>query len=147
MCKCGGVWATLMLLVGSLAACAVTDGAAPSPAAVTVQKPGRSSVTVTADLSGADVVLERGQELIVRLDLDRDLNSESQWSLSDFKPGVLSVLSVRFQRGNGEQVAPAAMIWRFMAQSPGAVQLEFELRRPRRLALAERVATYRVSVP
>jgi predicted secreted protein len=133
--------------IALLSSCASSD--AP-PAAVpqrVIQKPGRSEVNVTDTDNGAKVFVEKAQTLVVDLPL---LPIEGrEWSLVDMAPGVLSVVSSKFERDNRERdgiASPGDMIIRFKAEAAGNVVLNFALRRPHTLEPATQTVTYAVTV-
>ena len=143
LCVWGGVVLSLMLL----AACSTPRKAPPVVAQAVVQNPGQKAITVSGDKAGASIVLDRAQELVVRLALDPVTGLE--WSLVDLKPGVLTLLSSKFERPlrntNGEE-APGIVVWRFLPEASGNVELKFDLRRPRNVAPAVQTLTYTVTV-
>ena len=121
--------------------------AAPAPVSVLIQGAGQKSIAVGDDKSGAAIVLEPAQELVVRLPLLATTGRE--WSLVDLAPGVLAVQSTSFERASrdvnyGE--AAGSSIWHFRAVAAGTVTLRFDLRRPRSLEPAVQTATYAVTV-
>lgn len=134
---------TLPLLV----ACGPIFPPKPVVAPSLVQSPGQKSVAVSQDKSGASIVLESAQELIVSLPLD--LSTGSEWRLADLKPGVLALQSanfVRALRNTNDDGGAGATVWRFLPAGAGDVALKFELKRPRSLDPAVRTVTYIVTV-
>jgi len=133
----------LALLVG----CSATDKPKPVPVQPVIQSPGKAALTVNDADNGASVVLERSQELVVRLAVAG--TSGADWSLVDLKPGVLRVVSgPTFQRALlSVAIDPSdgSSIWRLRAEAPGSVALNFELRRPHVLGAA-RTLSYPVTV-
>jgi predicted secreted protein len=135
---------TLALL---LAGCSTADKPKPAPAQPVIQGPGKAALAVTANDSGASIVMERSQELIVRLPLRG--SSGADWSLVDLKPGVLRVVAgPTFERALlsvADDPSDGSSIWRLRAETPGQVALNFELRRPHALG-TERTLSYPVTV-
>ena len=120
---------------------------AAAPAPVLIQGAGQKSNTVGDDKSGAAVVLEPAQELVVRLPLIATTGRE--WSLVDLTPGVLAVRSASFERAPRDvdsSEATGSSIWHFRAVAAGNVTLRFDLRRPRSLDPAVQTVTYAVTV-
>jgi predicted secreted protein len=131
-----------------LTACSTAERAAPvvAPPSV-VQSPGRKAVNVTEAQSGAAVVLESGQQLIVTLPLSA--TSGLQWSPVDLKPGVITAIGSTFERASRDvsnDEATGAEVWRFAPEAAGMVALRLELRRPRSLAPAAQTVSYSVTV-
>ncbi|MDE2627177.1 MAG: protease inhibitor I42 family protein [Burkholderiales bacterium] len=138
---------SLSLCVALLAACGTTQKAAPAAVPAVVSSPGQAVVTVSERQSGASVVLEPTQALVVKL--PNDVTSVRDWALIDLQPGVLAL-----QRSTFENAAPRPLgdeyvgtaVWRFVPQAAGTVTLTFELRRPHRVGPAAQTVTYRVTV-
>ena len=131
-----------------LAACSTADKAKPVVVQSVVQSPGQRSVSVSAEKSGASIVLERAQELIVILPLDPTTGRE--WTLVDLRPGVLAMQSSTFARAlrnTYDDGAGGTSVWRFTPEAAGSVALKFDLRRPRSLDPAVRTVTYTVTIP
>lgn len=132
-----------------LGACAGADKL-PKPAAAPalIQNPGKARVTVDDADSGASVVLERAQELIVRLPIR--VADSAEWAPVDQRPDVLAVVSgPRFEHTPGDAVSgdPNRLtVWTLRAVAPGNVTLDFALRRPHSLEPALRSARYVVTV-
>lgn len=149
LCPRGASLVTLALaaLLASLAACSGAAKTKPVVVQPLIQAQGQKSITVADDKSGAAVVLDRDQALIVRLPVTAPFVYE--WSLVDLKPGVLLLHSAVFERAaldvNAEESA-GAMVWRLRGEAPGSVGLRFELRRPRNVAAAVRVVDFAVTV-
>jgi predicted secreted protein len=141
--------AAMMLATALLAACSTTEKAAPAAVAApsAVQNPGRKAVNVSEAQSGAAVVLERGQQLVVTLPLSA--TSGYQWSPVDLKPGVIAAIGSTFERASRDvsnDEATGAEVWRFAPEAAGTVSLRLELRRPRSLELATQTVSYTVTV-
>jgi predicted secreted protein len=140
--------AAMMMAAALLGACSTAEKVAPPPAAPSVvQSPGRKAVNVTPAQSGATVVLDSGQQLVVTLPLSA--TSGLQWAPVDLKPGVLAVLGSTFERAPRDvniDEAAGAEVWRFAPEAAGTVALRFELRRPRSLAPAAQTVNYAVTV-
>lgn len=130
------VGAALMLL----AACAT-----PPPPQPEIDRYG---VNVAAEHSGSKITLEPGQELVVRLTTIASPTSE--WSLVDFKPGVLTGASApKFEReieASNPIQAVGNEVWRFRPAAAGTVTLKFDYRRMRTLDPATQTVTYTVTV-
>ena len=142
-------WAPLLMSVlaaALLAACASAEKTKPAPVPSVVQGTGQA-LTVSSDNSGAGIVLEPAQELVVRLPVAA--NAGYEWSLVDLKPGVLALRSTKFERAlrstNAEE-ASGTMVWRFAPEATGSVALRFDLRRPRSLLPAVQTVSYAVTV-
>ncbi|HWH82421.1 MAG TPA: hypothetical protein VNU71_09305 [Burkholderiaceae bacterium] len=120
--------------------------AAPAPALI--ERPGKAVVRVDDTDSGARIVLERSQELIVRLPFAAARRGE--WSLVDLVPGVVGVVSgPTFERGPRNEAADeseGSAVWHLKALAAGNVTLGFQLRAPRSLDPATRTASYAVTV-
>ena len=135
----------LALLVG----CSTADKPKPKPVPLqpVIQNPGKAALTVKDTDNGASIVLERSQELIVRLAVAG--SSGADWTLVDLKPGVLRVVSgptfERALRSVADDPSDGSSIWRLHAEAPGNVALNFELRRPHVLGTA-RTLSYPVTV-
>ncbi|MEO5698313.1 MAG: protease inhibitor I42 family protein [Burkholderiaceae bacterium] len=112
-----------------------------------IQVPGQPVITIADDQSGASIVLERAQELVVRLPIER--TTPYRWSLVDLKPGVLTAEESEFQGAQVNDVLndrSGVKVWRFRPLVAGTVVLTFDLRQPRRLDPAVRTVTYTVTV-
>jgi len=133
----------LLLVVG----CAGTDTPKPVPVQPVIQGPGKATLAVKDIDNGASIVMERSQELIVRLPVRGSSGLDS--SLVDLKPGVLRVVSgPTFERALlsvADDPSDGSSIWRLRAEAPGNVALNFELRRPHVLGTA-RTLSYPVTV-
>ena len=123
-----------------LAACA-----APPPPQPEV---GRYGVNVAAEHSGSKITLEPGQELVVRLTTIASPTSE--WSLVDFKPGVLTGQTApKFEReveASNPIQAGGFEVWRFRPAAAGTMTLKFDYRRMRTLDPATQTVSYTVTV-
>lgn len=137
----------LCMALALLGACSTADKPAPVPAPPLIQGPGKAALTVRDIDNGASIVLERAQELTVRLAVSG--SSGADWSLVDLKPGVLRVLSgPNFERtplNLSDDPSDGSSVWRLRAEAPGNAALNFELRRPRVLGAA-RTLSYTVTV-
>ena len=138
-------WSGLTLAAALLAACATPEKPkAPPPPVAAV---GQRLVAVSDANAGAAVTLESAQELVVRLPTEGAAGLE--WMLVDPKPGVLTLLSSKFERAlrntNVEEAA-GATVWHFRPQAAGSVALKFELRRPRSLQPPTQTVGYDVTV-
>lgn len=141
-------WAMpLAVCLALLAACATPGKARPVAVQAVVSSPGQASITVSDQQSGASVVLEPGQALIVKL--PSDVTSVRDWALVDLQPGVLALQRSSFEnamrRPLGNEYVGTA-VWRFVPQAVGTVTLTFELRRPHSVQPAAQTVTYRVTV-
>lgn len=121
----------------------------PTPVVVQplVQAPGQNSVTVSDAQSGAEVALESGQDLLVRLPASP--TTALEWSVVDLAPGVLAARGTTFERATPNVDADDAAgitVFRLHAAAAGTVALRFESRRPRGLAPAVRVVSFAVTV-
>ena len=138
-----GLTLGLLLVVG----CSSTDKPKPVPVQPVIQGPGKAALAVKDIDNGASIVMERSQELIVRLPVRG--SSGLDWSLVDLKPGVLRVVSgPTFERALlsvADDPSDGSSIWRLRAEAPGNVALNFELRRPHVLGTA-RTLSYPVTV-
>jgi predicted secreted protein len=126
---------------------AAAAASAPAPRPVLIQNTGGRSITVADDNSGAGIVLEPTQELVVRLPLLATTGRE--WSLVDLVPGVMAVQSTSFERAARDTnigEAAGSSVWRFKPIAAGTVTLRFDLRRPRSLDPAVQTVTYAVTV-
>lgn len=130
-----------------LGACSTTDEPKPVPAPPVIQGAGKAMLTVRDTDSGASIVLERAQELTVRLAVSG--SSGADWSLVDLKPGVLRVVSgptfERTPRNLADDPSDGSSIWRLRAEAPGSASLNFELRRPHVLGVT-RTLSFPVTV-
>ena len=131
-----------------LAACGSTPVSpqAPAPPPV-IDKPGAKLVGVTDANAGANVTLERAQELVVTLPVSPTNGLE--WSVVDLAPGVLSLVGTRFEReprSSNIGEAAGATLFHFKPQAVGKVTLTFDLRRPRSLLPAVQTLVYQVTV-
>lgn len=138
---------SLTLCVALLAACGTTLKAAPVAVPAVVSSPGQAAVTVSDRQSGASVVLESTQALVVKL--PSDVTSVRDWALIDLQPGVLALQRSSFEnalrRPTSDEFVGTA-VWRFVPQAAGTVTLTFEFRRPHSVELAAQTVTYRVTV-
>lgn len=133
------------LLAGAVLALVAACTAPPRPD----PEVNRYGVHVAAEHSGSSIALEPGQELVVRL--ASLLGPSTEWSIVDFKPGVLTGPSApRFEpeKRMSQLNEPAAgfEVWRFKPAAPGTVTLKFEYRRIRSLDPATETVTYTVTV-
>ena len=138
----------LSLCVALLAACGTPEKAVPAAVqAVVVSSPGQAAITVSDRQSGASVVLEPTQALVVKL--PSDVTSVRDWALIDLQPGVLALQRSTFEnavrRPLGDEYVGTA-VWRFSPQAAGTVTLTFELRRPHSVGPAAQTVTYRVTI-
>jgi hypothetical protein len=133
-------WSLLGAALVLLTACATPPR--PEPAV------DRYGVNVAAEHSGASITLAPGQELVVRLTTIASHTSE--WSLVDFKPGVLEGQTApKFEReieANNPLQAVGFEIWRFRPLGAGTVTLKFDYRPMRTLDPASQTVTYTVTV-
>lgn len=145
--------AAVAIVPGLLAGCSMLGLSKPpepkpvaAPVPVLIQSAGQKTISVGDDKSGAAIVLEPAQELVVRLPLIATTGRE--WSLVDLAPGVLAVQSTSFERAprdvDGSEAAGSS-IWHFRAVAAGTVTLRFDLRRPRSLDPAVQTVTYAVT--
>lgn len=138
---------SLSLCVALLVACGTAQKAAPVAVQAVVSSPGQASITVSDRQSGASVVLDSTQALVVKL--PNDVTSVRDWALIDLQPGVLALQRSTFEnavrRPLGDEYVGTA-VWRFVPQAAGTVTLTFELRRPHRVEPAAQTVTYRVTV-
>ncbi len=137
----------LSLSLVLLAACATAERPKPPVVQSVVQSPGQKSVAVSGEQSGASIILEPAQELVVNLPIDGTAGRE--WTLVDLKPGVLVASGSKFERAlrnaNVDE-ADGATVWRFRAEAPGTVALRFDLRRPHSLLPAVQTVSFSVTV-
>ena len=86
------------LLAALMAACSSADKrkSAPPPPPALIRNADRSVITVSDAEGNARIVLERGQQLVVRL--PTGVTGGLEWSLVDMRPGVLAAPDVRFER-------------------------------------------------
>ena len=136
-------------LLALLSACSLFDkpGPAPVPTPAVVRSGLLKWVTVSDDRSGASVLLDASQELVVSLPVDAA--NRLDWTLEPPKPGVLALKSARFERAlrsTDSNDAVGDMVWRFTPTAAGSVGLKFDLRRPRSLDPATRTVTFDVTV-
>lgn len=130
-----------------LTGCSGAPKAKQPMVARTIEKAGAPSITVSDDDAGASIVLQRGQDLFVRL--EHDGTSDYEWSLVDRKTGVLAVVSSQFERSLRSETASEAVgdtVWHLRPQAAGSVVLTFDQRVPRRLDPPLRTVTYSVTV-
>ncbi|HEY4068035.1 MAG TPA: protease inhibitor I42 family protein [Burkholderiaceae bacterium] len=140
-------WAGLSLAGALLAACASADGPKPAVVVPPVASAGAKVLRISELNAGADVTLESGQPLVVSLEMEIGPNLD--WTLVDMKPGVLTIESTRFERSPRDNYLGdlgGQMIWTLKPVAPGAVTLNFDLRKPHSLMPAVRTITYRVVV-
>jgi predicted secreted protein len=108
----------------------------------------RYGVNVAAEHSGSSITLASGQELVVRLTTIASPTSE--WSLVDFKPGVLAGKTApEFEReieARNPIQAVGNEVWRFRPAAAGTVTLKFHYRPMRTLDPATQTVTYTVTV-
>jgi len=119
----------------------------PPPVQAVLQSPGRKAITVTAVNTGAAVMLDPSQELIVRLEVD--VNNAGEWMLTDRQPSLFSVTGPRLERvtrGATGDVDLLVSTWRFVPTSVGTLTLNFELRAPRSRTNASQTVSYVVTV-
>ena len=146
---------TLLLLavplaLALLAACSTPKPApAPSvaPSAAPIERPGRAVLEVSEAASGARLVLDRAQTLVVALQLPG--NQSPDWSLAEAPPAAFSVTGPRFERTARDRnvdEAAGSTVWRFQPAAPGEFSLRFELRRPRSTLPPLQTVTYTVTV-
>jgi len=137
----------LALAAALLAACSTPDAPkAPAPPPV-IAHAGQRAINVTGDDTGASIVLESAQPLIVRLAIN--VTTGQEWSVVDLKPGVLATQGPKFERAlrnAGSAEGEGFVVWQFAPQSAGTVTLNFELRRPRSLQPATQFVRYDVVV-
>ncbi len=136
---------TLAMSSGCSAPRSARTETAPAPAVIQIS--GQPVITVADDRSGASIVLERAQELLVRLPIER--TTPYRWSLVDLKPGVLAAEESEFQGAQVNDVLndrSGVKAWRFRPLAAGTVVLTFDLRQPRRLDPAVRTVSYTVTV-
>jgi predicted secreted protein len=139
--------AACCFLLALISACSTPDKPKPAPVQPVIQSPQKTSLTATDANSGASVVLERTQDLIVRLPLIATTNLE--WSLVDLKPGVVTLESSKFERSPryiSAEENPGTMVFVLKPVAAGDVALKFDLRRPHRLEPATQTVTYAVTV-
>lgn len=142
LCRLG--FCTAVLLTSACAGPAVSPVPAPVP---TLQSPGRASITVRDDASGSTVVLDRNQELVVRL--PDAVIAGTAWSLVGLKPGVLNLRATGFERPQSSPDgadAAGTRIWRFQPEAAGTLAIQFDLKRPQSVEPAVRSVTYTVTV-
>jgi len=138
----------LAAMLAPLAGCTTPE--MPKPAVATqavIQKPGQKTIRVSSENSGASIVLEPSQQLVVSLALK--VGTRLEWSLVDLKPGVLAVQSSRFEWSSRPADFDAGIgvsIWQLKVDAPGSVVLKFDLRRPHSLDPAQETVTYDVTV-
>jgi predicted secreted protein len=141
-------WAVpLALYVALLGACSTPEKIKPVVVQAVVQNPGERVITVTERQSGAAIVLEPAQALVVRL--ATEVTSGRDWLLVDLKPGVLNAPDSTFERlprNLDDSQSVGTTEWRFKPVAAGSVVLTFELRRPHSLAPAAQTVTFAVTV-
>ena len=141
---------TLLLLavpLALLAACSTPGKTAPAPSAAPIERPGRAVLEVTEAASGARIVLDRAQTLVVALQLPG--NQAPEWSLAEASPAAVTVTGPRFERTARDRnvdEAAGSTVWRFQPAAPGEFSLRFELRRPRSTLPPLQTVTYTVTV-
>jgi predicted secreted protein len=136
-----------LLLSSLLIACSSTPDKPKAPVErPVIQRPSKASLTVLDTDAGAKVVLDRTQDLIVRLPLEA--NSGLDWSAVDLKPDVLTLVSATFERvqKNSSVESPGTTIMHLKPVAAGSVALNFALRRPHSLQPAVQTVTYDVTV-
>ena len=135
------------LIVALLVGCAAHEPVKPL-SAPTIAKPGQRAVTVSDADTGATITLEVGQTLDVRLFTNPTTGLD--WSLVDFKPGVLTASGPNFERDtrtvNLEDAAMGWTVWRFTPRTAGSTTLTFDQRRPRTVQPATQTLSYQVIV-
>lgn len=140
-----GLCAVLSLL---LSGCSTVDKPKPAPVQAVIQSPGKATVTVSDADGGALIVLERSQELVVRLAITGSGNAD--WAPVDLKPGVLRVVSGPiFERkllNAADDPMDGSTVWRLRAESPGSLTLQFDLRRRYSLGPSARSLSFPVTV-
>jgi hypothetical protein len=133
-------WSVVGAALVLLAACATP----PRPEPVV----DRYGVNVAVEHSGSNITLAPGQELVVRLTTIASPTSE--WSLVDFKPGVLTGRTApKFEReieASNPIQAVGNEVWRFLPAAAGTVTLKFDYRPMRTLDPATQTVTYTVTV-
>ena len=143
------VWARLALCVPLvlLGACSTADKPKPAVVRSVIEQPSKPTLSVTEADTGARLVLDRSQTLVVSLAVAGNTNPD--WSLVDLKPGVLTLVDSKFERAlrstNFDEAA-GAMVWHFRPEAAGEVTLNFELRRPRSREPALQRASFAVTV-
>jgi hypothetical protein len=139
-----------VVVFGALLACSSVDQPKPPPAPLNIEQPGRHLITVTERQTGAHIVLDAAQELVVRLPLEAfAVTADLDWVLVDVKPEVLASGASRFEvgpRDTDAQELGGNVVWRLTPQAAGTTTLRFELRRTHSLDPATRIATYVVRV-
>ncbi len=146
-----GARRTLLLLLAVplalLAACSTPGKPAPAPSAAPIERPGRAVLEVTEAASGARLVLDRAQTLVVALQLPG--NQAPEWSLAEAPPAAFTVTGPRFERTARDRnvdEAAGSTVWRFQPVAPGEFSLRFELRRPRSTLPPLQTVAYTVTV-
>ena len=140
-------WSALALATALLAACSTPDPAKPPPPPRTLQAPGHRVLILTDSDAGATVVLERAQQLMVRLPIGATRGLE--WRLPELQPGVVTLISSKFERAlrnNTDDDAAGASVWLFKPEAVGSVTLNFELQRPRTQATGAQTVSFSVTV-
>ena len=141
--------AALALSAGLLAGCGMLDQdrviEKPRPTLVSGES---ATITITDDQSGSPVDLRADQKLTVRLRFAGTTHSD--WTLVDFKPGVLAAVGkTRFEQDpTAAQYGEVAgtQIWRFEPVRSGQVALKFELRTAHSREPATGTANFDVTV-
>lgn len=141
-------WLVIGAIACALAGCGMFKVApTPPPVQPLVQAQGKQSVVVTDNQAGASVVLEAGQEWVVRLQLSPATGLD--WSVADLPAGVLALRASGFERAprnNDVDDSDGAVVFRIRALAPGTGTPKFELRRARSLGPPQRVVSFAVSV-
>jgi predicted secreted protein len=120
----------------------------PAPPPARIEQPGKKAITVSVAESGASIVLDRSQELLVRLPTSP--TSRLEWAPVDLRPGVLTVRRSGYDETawspSVEQGTAGTAYWDLIPQAAGQVTLRFDLRQPHRLDAAVQTVTYTVIV-
>ena len=135
------------LALALLAACSTPGKPVPVPSAAPIERPGRAVIEVTEAASGARIVLDRTQTLVVALRLPG--NQAPDWSLAEAPPAAFTVTGPRFERTARDRnvdEAAGSSVWHFQPAAPGEFSLRFELRRPRSTLPSLQTVTYTVTV-
>jgi predicted secreted protein len=120
----------------------------PPPPPARIEQAGKKAITVSVAESGASVLLERTQELIVRL--PSPPTSRLEWAPVNLVPGVLAIRRSGYEETawspSVEQGTAGTAYWELVPQSAGQVTLQFDLRQPHRLDAAVQSVSYTVIV-